>query len=67
MWEAVRPEWMKRKWREMKQRAGSHAGGWVGEEVGYREIIRYGKEGVKKGWQEEAKKGKKWKKGQTKW
>ena len=33
----------------MKQRAGSHAGGWVGEEVGYREIIRYGKEGVKKG------------------
>jgi hypothetical protein len=29
----------------------SHAGGWVGEEerkVGYREIIRYGKGGVKK-------------------
>jgi len=39
---------MKRKWRETKQRAGSHAGGWVGLEVGYREIIRYGKGGVKK-------------------
>ena len=39
---------MKRKWREIKQRPGSHAGGWVGEEVGYIEIIRYGKGGVKK-------------------
>jgi hypothetical protein len=39
---------MKRKWRETKQRVGSHGRVWVGEEVGYGEIIRYGKGRVKK-------------------
>jgi len=57
---------MKRKWRETKQRAGSHAEGWVGEEVGYREIIRYGKGGVKKRTTRGSKKRKKVKKGADK-
>ena len=46
----------------MKQRAGSHAGGRVGKEVGYREIIRYGKEGVEKRMTRRSQKRKKSKK-----
>lgn len=50
----------------MKQRAGSHAGGWVGEEVGWREITRYGHGGVKKRMTRRSPKRKKVKKWQTK-
>jgi hypothetical protein len=57
---------MKRKWREMKQRAGSHAGGWEGTETGYREIMRYGKGGVNKRMTKISQKRKKVKKGADK-
>jgi len=46
----------------MKHRAGSHAGRWVGEEVGYGEIIRYAKGGVKKRMTRRSQKKKKSKK-----
>jgi len=50
----------------MKQRPGSRAEGWVGEEVGYIEVIRYGKGGVKKRKTRRSQEGKKVKKGADK-